>query len=363
MLDRLIPAHAGKTPSTSTRSTRSGAHPRSRGENAEDQTRNIYEPGSSPLTRGKLSTTTLGQLTTGLIPAHAGKTRSYPPPCNASSAHPRSRGENKACPDAPSGTFGSSPLTRGKRSGVSRSRLMRGLIPAHAGKTMTFKMQCGRVTAHPRSRGENEARGEAWLPSQGSSPLTRGKPLRCVPSGDGTGLIPAHAGKTSSIPRPTLTLGAHPRSRGENILVALCTFTRTGSSPLTRGKQQRSIRPWACSRLIPAHAGKTSRSPSTRDGPSAHPRSRGENLDKGASGLMASGSSPLTRGKPTVFNGDVWNRRLIPAHAGKTRTRTLTTPPRTAHPRSRGENGIPALLVGKCGGSSPLTRGKLLPDR
>ena len=52
-IDGLIPAHAGKTRGPRTASMTGGAHPRSRGENAEDQTRNVYEPGSSPLTRGK----------------------------------------------------------------------------------------------------------------------------------------------------------------------------------------------------------------------------------------------------------------------------------------------------------------------
>ena len=51
----LIPAHAGKTPST-------GA------------CRGRWR-GSSPLTRGKQSLETNGQYRPGLIPAHAGKTR------------------------------------------------------------------------------------------------------------------------------------------------------------------------------------------------------------------------------------------------------------------------------------------------
>ena len=52
------------------------------------------------------------------------------------------------------------------------------------------------VGAHPRSRGENEARGAAWHPSEGSSPLTRGKLLNGDLGRVALGLIPAHAGKT-----------------------------------------------------------------------------------------------------------------------------------------------------------------------
>ena len=50
---------------------------------------------------------------------------------------------------------GSSPLTRGKRhEGVHRG-LDEGLIPAHAGKTRETAFLTGATTAHPRSRGEN----------------------------------------------------------------------------------------------------------------------------------------------------------------------------------------------------------------
>ena len=54
-------------------------------------------------------------------------------------------------------------------------------------------------------------------------------------------------------------------------------------------------------------------------------------------------------------------RRLIPAHAGKTRSATSLRRARTAHPRSRGENpdNDPADMCAD--GSSPLTRGKHFP--
>ena len=74
MHERLIPAHAGKTNGIQSGSLTTGAHPRSRGENALE--------GLAGLLSGRL------------IPAHAGKTI----PCDVhlfnTSAHPRSRGEN-----------------------------------------------------------------------------------------------------------------------------------------------------------------------------------------------------------------------------------------------------------------------------
>ena len=54
---------------------------------------------------------------------------------------------------------GSSPLTRGKPCGCVRSDGDGGLIPAHAGKTAPGETYEGIITAHPRSRGENDTGG------------------------------------------------------------------------------------------------------------------------------------------------------------------------------------------------------------
>ena len=92
-------------------------------------------PGSSPLTRGKLVRTGHVRPSTGLIPAHAGKTPAPAKDPHLRAAHPRSRGENSATPTVKGEFKGSSPLTRGKR-GKDLLRAAGGrLIPAHAGKT------------------------------------------------------------------------------------------------------------------------------------------------------------------------------------------------------------------------------------
>ena len=52
------------------------------------------------------------------------------------------------------------------------------------------------TAAHPRSRGENIARAQCITQARGSSPLTRGKPVRMMLFSFFEGLIPAHAGKT-----------------------------------------------------------------------------------------------------------------------------------------------------------------------
>ena len=199
-----------------------------------------------------------------------------------------------------------------------RTPIPRRLIPAHAGKTDPKSHPVSSSSAHPRSRGENGVLLLTHTTGGGSSPLTRGK--RCgeaVGEGEG-GLIPAHAGKTHAASRESLIRGAHPRSRGENLIGAVRTLVVTGSSPLTRGKLCEEALRVAGGGLIPAHAGKTHlRLRAGRHTP-AHPRSRGEN-DHVAEFLAATpGSSPLTRGKRCGGRGFGRALGLIPAHAGKT---------------------------------------------
>ena len=137
----------------------------------------------------------------------------------------------------PPATAGSSPLTRGKRSGPYPESPGIGLIPAHAGKTLQVSRVEDGPRAHPRSRGENARSCTSCGMVAGSSPLTRGK--RGIRMG-----------------APTVG-GAHPRSRGENALMTFVAFGVWGSSPLTRGKPPGwSVLP-AITGLIPAHAGKT----------------------------------------------------------------------------------------------------------
>jgi len=58
------------------------------------------------------------------------------------------------------------------------------------------------------------------------------------------------------------------------------------------------------------------------------------------------GSSPLTRGKRALDDFRERVQRLIPAHAGKTGSRTTGARGSAAHPRSRGENPYLPLGIG-----------------
>ena len=135
---------------------------------------------------------------------------------------------------------------------------------------------------------------------KGSSPLTRGKRPTRQPRPPVRGLIPAHAGKTSLGGRRGAGAGAHPRSRGENMAPAQSIRDVPGSSPLTRGKPPAAGHVVSRGRLIPAHAGKTDARVGVNGGDGAHPRSRGENLIDRGGNAIETGSSPLTRGKPAA---------------------------------------------------------------
>ena len=174
----------------------SAAHPRSRGENGDVHNKAPIRRGSSPLTRGKHLFALHAERPERLIPAHAGKTPEPGRRPGLRGAHPRSRGENRPRTAVLPARCGSSPLTRGKQSSRKPPEIVIGLIPAHAGKTRAGIEPALTCPAHPRSRGENCVTSLACLAYAGSSPLTRGKPSAEPDSARASRLIPAHAGKT-----------------------------------------------------------------------------------------------------------------------------------------------------------------------
>ena len=253
---------------------------------------------------------------------------------------------------------GASPLTRGKLTHIAVLPLGDGRIPAHAGKTRSRLCWTPSSRAHPRSRGENAPPPSISPSRTGASPLTRGK--REAETGEHVlgGRIPAHAGKTRTRPPRIRTPRAHPRSRGENNHEALRAALCQGASPLTRGKHPLANGLRVGGGRIPAHAGKTpvSVGPPVLD--RAHPRSRGENGHGRRFHLRPRGASPLTRGKLTSPDEQLIKLGRIPAHAGKTTGSPSTVARTRAHPRSRGENGGRHGGDPGVAGASPLTRGK-----
>ena len=172
--------------------------------------------GSSPRMRGKPHRRLYNDVAARLIPAHAGKTTALTATRIGLKAHPRACGENLEWFRVPRRVTGSSPRMRGKLRDCRRPPRNLRLIPAHAGKTDYVPKSLCRSGAHPRACGENILKQCSWTTCAGSSPRMRGKLSSVRSLWNVRGLIPAHAGKTSRQPLRHTPWRAHPRACGEN---------------------------------------------------------------------------------------------------------------------------------------------------
>ena len=233
--------------------------------------------GSSPRVRGKRTSMCQGQASGRLIPACAGKTISFAGSCAPPRAHPRVCGENADELAHMSEGEGSSPRVRGKQEAIHGETAIYGLIPACAGKTSRGRPKRLERPAHPRVCGENFQPLFRAARSHGSSPRVRGKLRGPAFRCHRARLIPACAGKTRAYRSGVLLLPAHPRVCGENYTSTMGTLASEGSSPRVRGKRRREVTRSLSHRLIPACAGKTPPWSLWRRCPPAHPRVCGEN--------------------------------------------------------------------------------------
>ena len=171
---------------------------------------------------------------------------------------------------------------------------------------------------------------------EGSSPLARG--LRRIHGRirQGSRIIPARAGFTTSASEPVRAREDHPRSRGVYPRARARIPPFKGSSPLARGLQAWVEEGEVKMGIIPARAGFT-QSPSknfpcSRD----HPRSRGVYEYERGPAPRDRGSSPLARGLPTDLSVHKTIPGIIPARAGFTGADRQNGPLLWDHPRSRG---------------------------
>ena len=197
---------------------------------------NTFE-GSSPHTRGALAAGSAEARPERIIPAYAGST------CHGATAgvstrdHPRIRGEHVNAGDRVRIVAGSSPHTRGARSGVQRRRRSGRIIPAYAGSTIIFRsIAAFEVGSSPHTRGAQRLSTSIWRAWR---------------------IIPAYAGSTAAGRRGRRPAPDHPRIRGEHSIVKPSLRGLTGSSPHTRGARQERGAQLGSHRIIPAYAGST----------------------------------------------------------------------------------------------------------
>ena len=170
----IIPAHAGNTKPESQTAITARDHPRTCGEHRVYVRQLLVVSGSSPHMRGTLSSMLSPSRVPGIIPAHAGNTRCPRCGCRWWWDHPRTCGEHCSSHCARLPSVGSSPHMRGTPEFFARLPDVLGIIPAHAGNTRS--VICGGLEYgdHPRTCGEHVKPIAVYGSDAGSSPHMRG---------------------------------------------------------------------------------------------------------------------------------------------------------------------------------------------
>ena len=151
-------------------------------------------------------------------------------------------------------------------------------------------------------------------------------------------IIPAYAGSTTGCSGCLWRARDHPRIRGEHKIMPNLRRISHGSSPHTRGARRGRCRRSACRRIIPAYAGSTQGSVRCRIGDRDHPRIRGEHRMQVFTSRGVQGSSPHTRGALMPASRCLGVLRIIPAYAGSTLYEVYCYREIGDHPRIRGEH-------------------------
>ena len=251
----IIPAHAGFTPRPCGPTGPWSDHPRTRGVYGSTRSGLQVHGGSSPHTRGLLDPGGPGSHGNRIIPAHAGFT-------NIGYSQPRR-------------WTGSSPHTRGLRGAGRSPAGGPRIIPAHAGFTRDWAALGRVIPDHPRTRGVYGQMPAEAADFSGSSPHTRGLHQRSVLPASPRRIIPAHAGFTHRTRGRWCPSPDHPRTRGVYWIWRCLHGETEGSSPHTRGLPLRQEHVPRQQRIIPAHAGFTLRLDQNHVVNPDHPRTRG----------------------------------------------------------------------------------------
>ena len=197
----------------------------------------------------------------------------------------------------------------------------------------------------------------ATFPDKGSSPRVRGTLFKDAGCTVGAGIIPACAGNTTVSKTSRRRSGDHPRVCGEHRDQILQNLRDLGSSPRVRGTLLRHEGLKILAGIIPACAGNTNQRFELLNLDKDHPRVCGEHPHKAIADSGFPGSSPRVRGTPAALLGSDQHRGIIPACAGNTEYRDHRQSRRRDHPRVCGEHRRLAAARRSTRGSSPRVRG------
>ncbi len=203
------------------------------------------------------------------------------------------------------------------------------------------------------------AAGRCTLSVPGSSPRVRGDLGQAQVQRPRVGLIPACAGRPTRSRRAKATTWAHPRVCGATTDGHLLLMRQEGSSPRVRGDRRPAARARDLPGLIPACAGRPCGARCRTWTTGAHPRVCGATNTPSLWTIHTPGSSPRVRGDRSDRGMDSTMAGLIPACAGRPRCWPAGGGSARAHPRVCGATFAPSFQEIQNWGSSPRVRGDL----
>ena len=196
----------------------------------------IATGGSHPRMRGKDFFLSMLCVTSGITPAHAGKSSALGNAVLGSKDHPRACGEKFLYRFLVRFFAGSPPRMRGKDPPSQKFHFDIRITPAHAGKRIFMNKTKKCCKDHPRACGEKPARSSSRAAASGSPPRMRGKVVGFLSFFQLLRITPAHAGKRPQTGRWSLSMWDHPRACGEKCGWRDGDWPTSGSPPRMRGK-------------------------------------------------------------------------------------------------------------------------------
>ena len=215
----IIPALAGNTVWLSGRHARPRDHPRACGEHARALLGDQFDQGSSPRLRGTLAVGGQQLVNVGIIPALAGNTSPSSTRTAPRWDHPRACGEHAAMTLDVYADLGSSPRLRGTQTRWKQRVFPFGIIPALAGNTLLRHQRLLHSWDHPRACGEHSTSTRDDAIGMGSSPRLRGTQRICSFVFTILGSSPRLRGTPHGIPRARRAGGIIPALAGNTYFV------------------------------------------------------------------------------------------------------------------------------------------------